>query len=553
MLKHLTIKNYALIRRLDLDLFSGLSVLTGETGAGKSIILGALGLILGNRADNKVLLDKEKKCFIEGVFDIKKYKLKPFFEKHDLDFEDVALLRREIAASGKSRAFINDTPVNLNLLRELGDKLVNIHSQNKTITLNDSNFQLAVLDSFVDHGHKLEDYKTLFFQYKKIAKTLKSIIETEEKLRADQDYFHFQFEELDKAGLKEEEQARIESELELLNNAEEIKTNLTHILQMLDNEEKGVLETLRKTENNLKSVAGFHSGLGELNERCSSCLIELKDITTEIGSIDETVHFDQERIDEINARLDLIYPLQQKHRVKTVAELIAIKNDFSAKLESISSMEGEIQKLRKEYSETEDKLKACSESISNKRKAAIPAFEKNIVEILSELGMPDARFQVEIKETEDYSNDGKDRVRFLFNANKGASLDEVAKIASGGELSRLMLSIKSLVANKNLLPTIIFDEIDMGVSGDVASKVGKIMRQMSENMQVIAITHLPQIASRGQHHYLVYKETDNAGTASIIKEIDSEDRVREIAKMLSGEKVSTIAMENARHLLVNQN
>ena len=553
MLQHITIRNYALIRELNISFHKGFSVLTGETGAGKSIILGALGLIIGNRADTQVLLNPGKKCIIEGSFQLNNYGLRNFFKKNDLDYEDQSILRREINTSGKSRAFINDTPVNLNVMKELGDRLVNIHSQHKTITLNDSNFQLAVLDDFIKHRALTEEYRQLYQQYRKIEKELNHLRENEEKMRADEDYFRFQFDELEKAALQDNEQEELESELDMLQNAEEIKSGLENSIRILDDEEQGVINRINDIESMLNKISRYHKDLGEIASRITTNLIDLKDISNELEQIDQNIHIDAGRLEEASNRLDSIYHLQQKHRVSSIRELIRVKDEIAEKLNSISTLDAEINSLQKEKNTISSKLEELGLKISENRKKAIPDFEKNIEKILQELGMPNARFHVQHSKLDMFSSDGIDRIRFLFNANKGVQLNEVSKIASGGELSRLMLSIKSLISNRNLLPSIIFDEIDMGVSGDIANKVGKILQQMSENMQVIAITHLPQIAAKGNNHYLVYKETDEKSTISMIKKIEGEERIQEIAKMLSGEKVSAVAMENARELVLHKN
>ncbi len=553
MLQHLTIKNYALIRHLNIDFAGGFSVLTGETGAGKSIILGALGLIVGNRADTQVLLDPEKKCVIEGTFYLKNYGIKSFFSKHDLDYQDQSILRREINASGKSRAFINDTPVNLHIMKELGDRLVNIHSQHKTVTLNDSNFQLAVLDDFIKHENLIGDYRQAFLHFQELEKQLKNLLQSEDKMQANADYLNFQHDELEKADLQKGEQEELEIELDVLQNVEEIKSGLQRSIRLLNDEQAGVNNQLAELENGLKRIARYHKSLEEITSRISSNLIDLRDIENELENIEQDIHFDNDRVRQVQERLNSIYQLQQKHRLSSIEELLQLKKDIDEQLNSISSMDEVIDKLRKSKAEYMLKLKKLSTKISENRMEAIPEFEKNIERILHELGMPNARFRVDHSPLENFGRDGTDKIRFLFNANKGIQLSEVSRIASGGELSRLMLSIKSLISGKNLLPTIIFDEIDMGVSGEIANKVGRILEQMSDKMQVLAITHLPQIAARGKNQYLVYKETYENSTVSLIKQISGEERVQEIAKMLSGEKVSEVAMQNAKELMLYKN
>ncbi len=549
MLNHLSIENYALIEKLNIDFSEGLSVITGETGAGKSILIGALSLILGKRADTQVLLNKSKKCIVEGSFNIKNYGLDNFFKKYELDYENITVLRREINKNGKSRAFINDTPVNLNLLKELGDKLVDIHSQFNTITLNDSNFQLAVIDNYINHNELINNYKSEYFKYINQKNKLKELIEKENQLKTDQDYFKFQFDELENARLIEGEQENIENELEILNHSEEIKSNLFKASQLLNNDEDNLINTLTEVNTLIHQLAGYLENLKEIDERIASNLIDLKDVADEIDKIESQINFDPAQIEKLNNRLDLIYHLQQKHRVTSVSELIKNKEKFSGKLQGINSLDENIRKLRTDFNEQEKTLKNLANIISQNRKKAIPEIEKNIIKILSRLAMPDAQIKITQSNLPDFNRDGIDKVKFLFNANKGGELNELSKIASGGELSRLMLSVKSLISQRNLLPTIFFDEIDLGVSGDIAGKVGDILLKMSKLMQVVAITHLPQIAGKGNEHLLVYKQTDKDSTKSKIKKIKDQERIKEIAKMLSGDEITKAAIENAKELL----
>ncbi|MCF8235539.1 MAG: DNA repair protein RecN [Bacteroidales bacterium] len=553
MLKHLSIENYALIDSLSIDFYPGFSVITGETGAGKSILLGALGLILGNRADTQTLLNKEKKCIVEGVFNIKNYGLEYFFRSNELDYDNQTILRREINKSGKTRAFINDTPVNLNQMKELGDKLVNIHSQHKTITLNDTDFQLAVVDDYVQHNNLLQKYRSHYHDFQKLKQNFFQLQEQEKNSKAEQDYFRFLYDELEKAALLENEQEELESELEVLNNAEEIKSGLFKSIQLLGDEEKGILTRLIEVKGQLTSLQHYHKNLDELGERLNSNIIDLKDIAAEIEGTEEEIRYDPERLEEVNERLNLIYSLEQKHRVQSMEELIRLREEISTKLEGMSSLEEELKKLEQEIEKKQAALKQLAGHISNNRKNALPDIEKKVIGLLMKLGMPEAVFKIDFQETDRLGPDGRDSLRFLFNANKGGMPGEVSRIASGGELSRLMLSIKSLISHKNLLPTIIFDEIDMGVSGDIANKVGDILLKMAGSMQVIAISHLPQIAGKGGKHYLVYKDSGGEITTSRIKAISGEERLTEIAKMLSGEKITKGALENARELLVHNN
>ncbi len=549
MLQNLLIENYALIKKLDIGFSQGFSVITGETGAGKSIMLGALSLILGARADSQVLQDKTRKCIIEGHFQIGSYQLESFFETNDLDYEELSVLRREISPAGKSRAFINDTPVNLVVLKDLGDRLVNIHSQHAIITLNDANFQLAVLDGYIGHEEDVMLYKKDFKYYRKLQVELEELQANEQKSKSDFDYFQFQFEELEKANLIEGEQGNLEAALEIQTHAEEIKFALGHAAKAINEDEFNVIDSLTEIRNNLRKAAKYHPELQQITERIEANLIDLKDVSSELLSIDSKVHFDAREIEDSKSRLDLIYHLEQKHNVRSVAELIGIKEQISEKLSSINSIEDKIESLKKEINVFYDKLLKLAKRISDSRNGSIPSIETKIVSMLKQLGMPNARFSIINKEMEELGIDGLDKVRYFFNANKGSEMNEVAKIASGGELSRLMLSIKSLISGKKLLPTIIFDEIDNGVSGEVAAKVGKILADMSESIQLIVITHLPQIAGKGKHHYKVSKETDENKTHSQIKLLNQNERVVEIAKMISGDRISEVAMQNAKILL----
>lgn len=549
MLQNLLIENYALIEKLDINFSKGFSVITGETGAGKSIMLGALSLILGSRADTQVLQDKSRKCIIEGQFLISAYQLESFFEANDLDFENQSVLRREISPAGKSRAFINDTPVNLTVLKELGDRLVNIHSQHAIVTLNDANFQLAVLDAYVGHEEEVADYQKEFRGFRSLQLELDDLLTNEQQSKADFDYFQFQFDELEKANLAPDEQEGLESSLEIQTHAEEIKFAIEHATKTIEEADFNIINSLTGIRNNLRKVAKFYPEFDTLSERIDANLIDLKDIGSELLSIDNQVHFDPAEVENLKSRLDLIYHLQQKHGVQSVAELIDLKESISQKLNSINSLEEEIVELKNRIEKYKADLVRGALKISKARKASIPAIEAKVVGMLKQLGMPNARFSIMNNPLDEPGVDGFDKVKYFFNANKGSDLNEVAKIASGGELSRLMLSIKSLISGKKLLPTIIFDEIDNGVSGEVAAKVGKILADMAEDIQLLVITHLPQIAGKGINHYRVTKETKNDKTHSQIKLLNKDERVVEIAKMISGDQVSEVAMENAKILL----
>lgn len=549
MLKNISVQNYALIDKLEVEFTDGLTIITGETGAGKSILLGALGLIAGNRADTQALQDKTKKCVVEANFNIKGYSLKEFFSANELDYEVMTSIRREINPEGKSRAFINDTPVTLNQLKELAEYLIDIHSQHQTLTLNGSAFQLSVVDAFADHSSALEEYADGFKKYKTLEKQLKELTEKESQAKKDLDYFQFQFNELEDANLKADQQLTMEQELETLNNAEDIKSNISKAAYGLSGGEQNLLSSLNEIKIILSGMAKFKSEINDLSTRLASAYIELKDITNELESLEQEIIYDPKRIEVLTQKIDAVYRLQLKHQVKTIEELIAIKDDLSNKLLDFNSLEAEIEKVNKELTTLQKSLLVLAKKMSVSRKKSIPKIEKEIASLLSSLSMPNAQLKVEHTESETLTTNGLDKVSFLFSANKGSDFKELNKVASGGELSRLMLSIKSLIAQLTALPTIIFDEIDTGVSGDVADKVGSIMDKMANKMQVITITHLPQIASKGKSHLFVYKEDKNNKTYSNIKKLTAEERVQEVAKMLSTGSPTAAAISNAKELL----
>ncbi|MEI6488379.1 MAG: DNA repair protein RecN [Bacteroidota bacterium] len=551
MLNHISIQNYALIDKLEVDFSNGLTIITGETGAGKSILLGALGLIAGSRADAQSLQDKTKKCIIEVSFNIKDYSLKDFFASNGLDFEATTYIRREINPEGKSRAFINDTPVTLGQLKELASHLVDIHSQHETLDLNANQFQLSVIDAFANHQELLNEYATNFKRYKQVENQLADLVERESQAKKDLDYFQFQFNELEDVNLKPHEQTILEQELETLNNAEEIKLNLSRGVFALNGGEQNLLSSLNDIKIILSTFAKYKTEIQELSSRINSSYIELKDISNELENIEQDIIFDPKRIEELTLRLNEIYRLEQKHQVKTIEELISIKDNLSNMLLEFSSLELEIEKIKKELTSLEKILQNTAKKVSTNRKKVIPKIEKEIASLLSSLSMPNAQLKIEQTETEILTKNGTDKILFLFSANKGSDFKELNKVASGGELSRLMLSIKSLIAQLTSLPTIIFDEIDTGVSGDIANKVGSIMNQMAKSMQVITITHLPQIASKGNSHLFVFKEDKNNKTFSNIKKLTSDERVQEIAKMLSTSNPTEAAISNAKELLKN--
>ncbi|MFP4469149.1 MAG: DNA repair protein RecN [Bacteroidales bacterium] len=551
MLTHLSIKNYALIEQLQVDFYEGFSVITGETGAGKSIIMGALSLILGQRADLQVLKNNTEKCFVEGIFDITRLDNKQLFAEQNLDYEPQStILRREILPSGKSRAFINDTPVTLNVLKDLAEKMVDIHSQNTTGILQDHDFQLTVLDSFTGNQQELAAYRKLYAEYRKLKSQLQHLGEEEEKARTEQDFFRFQYDELEAAQLKAGEQAEIEEELEMLTHAGEIKTRLQNAVRLMNNE-PGLMSMLSELKTELKPLKSISAELAALFQRVESNYLELQDMGREMERLEDKVTVDPERAGQLSERINLIYHLEQKHRVNSVEELIDVKVDYARKIDDFSSLADRIAQTQKELQATEVELQKLALALTKSRKQAIPEMQKQVLAIVQSLGMPDARFEIILGRTEEKNRNGQDQVMLMFNANKGGTPMEIARVASGGELSRLMLAVKSLIASRKIISTIIFDEIDSGVSGEVAGKMGSIMKQMSAGMQVISITHLPQIAARGNHHYLVYKENLPDSTRTMVKELPANERIDEIAKMLSDSRISSSALETARELLQN--
>ncbi|MGA2823634.1 MAG: DNA repair protein RecN [Bacteroidales bacterium] len=549
MLSKLVIENYALIDHLEMDFSEGFSVITGETGAGKTILLGALSLILGNRGDISVLLDTSRKCIVEGTFTIKGYHLEGLFREYELDYDDTAILRREILQNGKSRAFINDTPVNLALMKDLGDHLVNIHSQFSIITLNDADFQLAVLDNYSDNIQIIQQYRDNFMHFVQLKKEMEELVRRETLARNDNDYYQFLSDELELVKLREDEQEIAEKRLDILSHAVEIKTGLLQALEILSLGEQNITDRLSEIMNITNNLSRFHTSLKEFSERLRGNQIDLRDIATGMEKIEQDVDFDQAEINALTTRLDLINHLEKKHNVPDIRGLITIKEQINGKLLEVTSLEDRILAMNNELEQIRQHLFREAEKLSGNRIKVIPDLEEKIRQTLIKLGMQDARIKIELMRLKELTPDGMDTVRFLFSANKGIDLSEISRIASGGELSRLMLSIKSLISKKNLLPTIIFDEIDMGVSGEVAGKVGEILKKMGEFMQVIAITHLPQIAGKGQSHYWVFKSNENNTARTQLKKLDQKERILEIAKMLSNEKVSDAALKTAKELM----
>lgn len=551
MLRSLSIKNYALIDEARIEFGPGFTVITGETGAGKSIMLGALGLVLGQRSDVSVIGDKENKCVIEAVFDISNYGLQSLFRDEDVDFDEEALLRREILPSGKSRAFVNDTPVNLNFLKSLSDRLIDVHSQHQNLLLGDNHFQLNVVDTVASNQSEKENYTEAYNTYKRLTKEKKKLEEMNARQREDQDYWEFQFKQLDDANLKEGEQSELEQELEQLTHVEEIKTALSHASQYLYESEQPMVQELFHLVEEFRKVASFLQGGVELLNRMESSYIELKDIAEEITDRGADVEFDPARQEVVQERLDLIYSLQQKHHVDSVEALIEIKADLAGRLEKLASFDEELAKLDKQIGEALGELENRSKVLTKTRESVFRQIEQTVQSQLRELGMPNARFAVRNNRVTEYGPNGQDNVSFLFSANKSGELTDIPKVASGGEISRVMLCVKSLLSSAKGLPTIIFDEIDSGVSGEIADRMGRIMQEMGRNIQVISITHLPQIAGKGNYHFKVFKTETDHQTISSVKLLSKDERLAEIAGMLSGASVTDAALENARALLEN--
>ena len=549
MLASISIKNYALINELHIDFSSGLSIITGETGAGKSILLGALGLVLGNRADSSTLKNTTRKCVVEAVLSVEKYNLQDFFETEDIDYEINTIIRREILPSGKSRAFVNDTPVTLSVLTALRSKLIDIHSQHQTLQVSDQQFQFQLLDAFANNESKLASYQRGLTQYTSEKKKLEEILQAQREANLQYDYNSHLYNELLEANLVEDEQEALEEKLEKINNVEEIKQNLSEALQLTTDDTIGIQNLLYSLENKLTKIAPYSKEYQELSERISSVKIELDDIVSELESANEQVDFNPLEATQLNDRLQLIYNLQKKHYVNSISALLLILEELSTKVSTVENAEQRLLDQETIVTEIANKLDTIALKISEARKRIIPTVSKQLEAILDNLGMSHARFQIQNNITEHYYKNGKDVLSFLFSANKGGQFGELKKVASGGELSRIMLAIKKVMSENSQLPTIIFDEIDSGVSGEISNKMAHIMSQMSQQMQVITITHLPQIAAKGNQHYKVYKEELNNTTTTSLKQLSEDERIVEIAEMLSGKNISDSALTHARELL----
>jgi DNA repair protein RecN (Recombination protein N) len=549
MLVSLSIKNYALIAALSIDFSSGFTTITGETGAGKSILLGALGLVLGKRADISSLKEKDQKCIIEAHFDIKGYNLELFFENTGLDYEPLTIIRREILPTGKSRAFVNDSPVNLSDLQDLGNYLIDIHSQHQTLELTEDHFQFQILDQMANHQELLALYGEELRQYKNYLSQKESLTNALNQLRKEQEYNAFVYEELEKAQLLPDEQETLESQFEALNNVALITESLTKAQQHISEEQFGARAQLLMAKHGIQKIASFSKAYAAFEDRLNSLAIEIDDLLLEMENQFEKIETNPNALEQIQSRLQLIYDLQKKHHVQSIEELIQIKNAVGQKVSGVLDLEANLEANDRLLKDTRDILEGLAAKLNKQRRAVIPKLLEQLKQILTQLGMPNATFDVQLIAKDQFFAHGKDQVQLLFSANKGGNLESLKKTASGGEMSRIMLAIKSILANYSKLPTIIFDEIDTGVSGDISDKMGSIMKDMSAHMQVFSITHLPQIAAKGDYHYKVYKSTIAETTETAIKLLDQESRIQEIAQMLSGAKITDSALNHAKSLL----
>ncbi|HWR99378.1 MAG TPA: DNA repair protein RecN [Prolixibacteraceae bacterium] len=549
MLRRLQIRNYALIRELDVDFTSGLTIITGETGAGKSILIGALSLILGQRADTGVLKDKEQKCIVEGVFEVEGYGLEELFAANDLDYDKQVIFRREITSNGKSRAFVNDTPVTLKTLQELGIRLIDIHSQHQSLELGNRLFQLMVLDNYSGNKELLQAYQSKYKSYKTLLAALAAAEDHAASLRKELDYFQFQLDQLNSARLQAGEQEKLEHELALLTHADEIKSALLSVANLLREEDGNALIRLKESIGLLGRILKYYPEASEILERLNSIYLEMGDISSDVAYASEKIEVDPGRIVHLNERLDQLITLQQKHLVDTEDQLIMLRDEFEVQVNSVYLNEEAVNELKTEVRLRENELSELADQLTKSRISSSGQIGTRVEAQLLQLGMPNSKFRVEIKTGTLLTPNGRDEVNFLFTANKNGQPDEISKVASGGELSRLMLSIKALISKSKALPTILFDEIDSGISGETADKMGNILKEISQDMQVINITHLPQIAAKGDLHYLVYKEDTDSETITQLKLLSPDERISELAKMLSGESITEAARLNAAELL----
>lgn len=550
MLKSLFIQNFVLIDSLDIQFDNGFSVITGETGAGKSIILGALSLVLGQRADGRSIKSGSDKCVIEATFDISQYQLEEFFHTNDLEYDpEICILRRELFASGKSRAFVNDSPVSLSILKELGSRLIDIHSQHQNLLLGDNQFQLKVIDVMAENEILLILYRKEFRRYQSLKRELKEMTEKADQNRQEEDYIRFQLEQLKEARLVAGEQVELEQEQETLSHAEDIKSSLYKVTELLNGEEQGCIRVLKEALSTADSLERYYPKAKEIAERLRSAYIDLNDLSADTDVQKDDIEFNPERLEWVNERLNVLYTLEQKHRVSTVEELIGIQDKYTEQLRDIDSFDEQIESIRKQLETSYQELLQQAAVLSEQRKIASRAIASQLVEMVNPLGMPNVRFSVDFASRPEPGADGMDDIQFLFSANKSGELQPVAQTASGGEISRLMLCIKAMIAGFTALPAIIFDEVDTGVSGDIADKMADIMQDLGTKMQVITITHLPQIAAKGKSHYFVYKEDTTDRTITQIKQLKKEERVNEVARMLSGATLTNASIANAKDLL----
>lgn len=551
MLTRLAISNYALINNLDVEFHAGLNTVTGETGAGKSIIMGALGLILGNRADLSVLKNRNEKCIVEGFFEVRDYPLADFFAENDLDCDNPTILRREITPAGKSRAFINDTPVSLKVLSDLALQLIDIHSQHQNLELGNRQFQLKLVDVVSGAGKILQQYREQYFRYKSLQRDLEELEQRNDKEKADLDYWQFQFDQLEKAGLQESEQEELEAELEKLTHAEEIKNAFAGVQQLLDSERFSVIQNLKDGHKLFESIRQYVTEVPEMAQRMQSCMLELKDILDESDRLAANVEYDPARIELVNDRLNLIYSLQQKHQVTTVQELVDLKASFGEKIDQVAGHDEKIQLLQAELEVKRKQLDEKAADLTAIRKKSFAAIENAVVNDLRQLGMEKSRLMAVHEPLPNFTPEGKDAVSILFSANADSMPAEISKIASGGEMSRLMLAVKNLLRSSKALPTVVFDEIDSGISGEIALRMGNMLKEFSSSAQIINITHLPQIAARGNAHFKVYKYEENGKTYTSVKRLDENERVEELAKMVGGENLTDTTIKAARELMDN--
>ena len=549
MLNQLSIQNFALIDQVEIDFSGGLSVITGETGAGKSILLGALGLILGKRANHSVLKDTSRKCIVEGVFDLRGYKLSVFFDKNDLDYSDSSILRREINGNGKSRSFINDTPCTLDVLKKLGSQLIDIHSQQQTLQLNDSQFQLKIVDALAGNDKLLSSYQKDFVVYQNLKSRIQSFEQELAEAKQQEDYLNFQFKELEELNLKVGENDVLEQEQKRFANSEDILKNLSEAQSLLTDKEDNIIGQLSALKQCMQQSEQYDSDFTELLGRVSSMLIELQDVSSEVEGKSQDFEYDPERHRVVEERLGDIHRLQKKHVCSDADTLIEIKENIESQLLAVSNSDEQLKSLEKELDQIKEKLATQASKLTKKRKASLPSFQTKVEETLQSLGIPFACLRVEHQNQNDFTKSGKDSFDFLFSANKGIDPAKVSKTASGGETSRLMLAIKEIIAQHQQLPTILFDEIDTGVSGEIAEKMGTILAKIGKQRQVISITHLPQLAAKGEHHYFVYKDVVNDRSSTQLKKLTDDERISELAKMLSGSTLTEAALNNAKELL----